>query len=159
MPRPHPHRFGRGDLESDLRLYVEHYNGHRPHRALDMKPPVPPNPSPVDDSSGRVLARNVLGGLIHELSENGLHQRDRVFGTDRLLRRRSLHYDLKLRGRGRGLHRCVMCLALDSNQRTKKRSKRSVGALMVIDGPLRAPCHCSMNDPSLPDNYQVDTWI
>ena len=32
-------------------------------------------------------------------------------------------------------------------------------ALMVIDGPLRAPCHCSMNDPSLPDNYQVDTWI
>lgn len=59
--------FGRGDLESSLRVYVEHYNGHRPHRALDMEPPAPPNPpSPVDDSSGRVLRRDVLGGLIHE---------------------------------------------------------------------------------------------
>ncbi len=59
--------FGRGDLESTLRVYVEHYNCHRPHRALDMEPPAPPNPpSPVDDSSGRVLRRDVLGGLIHE---------------------------------------------------------------------------------------------
>jgi hypothetical protein len=33
-----------------------------------------------------------------------------------------------------------------------------VGALMVVHGLLRAPRHCTMNDPSLPDNYQVDTW-
>ena len=32
-----------------------------------------------------------------------------------------------------------------------------MGALIVIGGPLRAPCHCGMNDPSLPDNYQVDS--
>jgi hypothetical protein len=28
--------FGRADLESTLRIYVEHYNSHRPRRALDM---------------------------------------------------------------------------------------------------------------------------
>jgi len=34
-----------------------------------------------------------------------------------------------------------------------------MGALLVIDGRLRALCHCSMTHPSLPDNYQVNTWI
>ena len=59
--------FGRGGLESTLRVYVEHYNCHRPHRPLDMEPPAPPNPpSPVDDSSGRLIRRDVLSGLIHE---------------------------------------------------------------------------------------------
>jgi putative transposase len=59
--------FGRGDLESTLRVYIDHYNGHRPHRALDMESPDHPNPPrPLDDSSGRVLRRGVLGGVIHE---------------------------------------------------------------------------------------------
>jgi hypothetical protein len=32
---------GRGHLEQVLRIYVEHYNRHRPHRALGLEPPGP----------------------------------------------------------------------------------------------------------------------
>jgi hypothetical protein len=32
---------GRGHLEQALRIYVEHYNRHRPHRALGLEPPGP----------------------------------------------------------------------------------------------------------------------
>jgi transposase InsO family protein len=31
----------RGHLEQALRIYVEHYNRHRPHRALGLEPPGP----------------------------------------------------------------------------------------------------------------------
>jgi putative transposase len=57
---------GRRHLERVLRVYVRHYNGHRPHRALGLKPPdrsveartaVPP----LD-----VRRQDILGGLIHE---------------------------------------------------------------------------------------------
>ena len=59
---------GRGHLEPVLRTYVEHYNQHRPHRALSLEAPDPPHradcPS-VQDRSGRVRRRDLLGGLIH----------------------------------------------------------------------------------------------
>ena len=32
---------GRRQLEHVLRVYVRHYNGQRPHRALDLQPPDP----------------------------------------------------------------------------------------------------------------------
>ena len=59
---------GRGHLESTLRIYVAHYNGHRPHRSLDMNAPVPTPPSVTsdDDPARSVIRRDVLGGLIHE---------------------------------------------------------------------------------------------
>jgi putative transposase len=58
---------GRGHLESVLHTYIEHFNGHRPHRALEMQPPAPRHPpTPLDDCARRVLRRDVLGGLIHE---------------------------------------------------------------------------------------------
>ena len=58
---------GRGHLESMLRVYIDHYNGHRPHRALDLQPPAPRYlPAFPPDSAGPVLRRDVLGGLIHE---------------------------------------------------------------------------------------------
>lgn len=58
---------GRGHLESTLRTYVAHYNDHRPHRSLDMNPPVPRPPSDTSDATPRsVIRRDVLGGLIHE---------------------------------------------------------------------------------------------
>ena len=31
---------GRGHLEQVLQVYVEHYNVHRPHRALGLEPPI-----------------------------------------------------------------------------------------------------------------------
>ena len=59
--------FGRRHLESVLQSYTAHYNGHRPHRSLDMNPPAPRPPSVVFDAPpGSVIRRPVLGGLIHE---------------------------------------------------------------------------------------------
>jgi putative transposase len=60
--------FGRRHLERVLRVYVRHYNGHRPHRALGLTPPdgsveVPTVVRPVDLDLRR---RDLLGGLIHE---------------------------------------------------------------------------------------------
>jgi transposase InsO family protein len=52
-------------LTAVLREYVRHYNGHRPHRSLDQRPPAggtPARSGPVV----RPLRRDRLGGLIHE---------------------------------------------------------------------------------------------
>jgi putative transposase len=59
---------GRGHLEQVLRTYVEHYNVHRPHRALGLVPPAPPaNPAAADEACrGRIQRRDLLGGLLHE---------------------------------------------------------------------------------------------
>ncbi len=59
---------GRGHLEQVLRAYVEHYNTHRPHRALGLDPPDPPTDLSVvrDGQARRVHRRDLLGGLLHE---------------------------------------------------------------------------------------------
>lgn len=56
---------GRRHLESVLRVYRSHYNGHRPHRALDLLPPDGPDPTPLKPPA-RLRRRDLLGGLIHE---------------------------------------------------------------------------------------------
>jgi putative transposase len=53
-------------LESVLKSYVAHYNGHRPHRCLDMNPPVRSASVTLDAPPRSVVRRDVLGGLIHE---------------------------------------------------------------------------------------------
>jgi putative transposase len=59
---------GRRHLEQVLRVYVEHYNMHRPHRALGLGPPAPPaDPDAADEAwQGRIQRRDLLGGLLHE---------------------------------------------------------------------------------------------
>jgi putative transposase len=59
---------GRGHLEQVLRVYVEHYNRHRPHRALQLEAPDRPARLRVvgEGQEGRVLRRDLLGGLLHE---------------------------------------------------------------------------------------------
>jgi putative transposase len=58
---------GRGHLEQVLRIYVEHYNGHRPHRALGLESPdAPSGPVVIGDNQRRVLRRDRLSGLLHE---------------------------------------------------------------------------------------------
>jgi transposase InsO family protein len=59
---------GRGHLEQILRIYVRHYNGHRPHRALGLQPPDQPAGLTVvaEDQQGRLRRRDLLGGLLHE---------------------------------------------------------------------------------------------
>ncbi|MFN2505825.1 MAG: integrase core domain-containing protein [Acidimicrobiales bacterium] len=54
----------RRHLEVVLAEYLRHYNGARPHRGLALEQPlVRPVHSTTD---GRVLRRDILGGLIHE---------------------------------------------------------------------------------------------
>ena len=57
--------FGERHLRTVVATYAVHYNGHRPHRALQLRPPRPeaPVPEPVH---GRIRRRPVLGGLINQ---------------------------------------------------------------------------------------------
>jgi putative transposase len=58
----------RRHLERVLRVYIRHYNEHRPHRSLHQRPPIqeaPPGSETVV-SLDRLRRRDVLGGLIHE---------------------------------------------------------------------------------------------
>ena len=61
---------GRRQLEHVLRVYVKHYNGERPHRALDLKPPDstirPPIAAAATPHPLQVNRRDLLGGPIHE---------------------------------------------------------------------------------------------
>jgi transposase InsO family protein len=56
---------GRRHLEHVLSIYRRHYNEHRPHRALQLQPPDPRNPTPLG-ATDRLRRRDLLGGLIHE---------------------------------------------------------------------------------------------
>jgi putative transposase len=58
----------RKQLERVLREYVQHYNAHRPHRALEQRPPLgkPPRPRSTVPTELRVRRRDRLGGLLHE---------------------------------------------------------------------------------------------
>jgi putative transposase len=59
---------GRGHLEQVLRVYIQHYNRHRPHRALQLQAPDRPARLTVvgEGQDGAVLRRDLLGGLLHE---------------------------------------------------------------------------------------------
>jgi len=58
----------RRHLERVLPVYVEHYNAHRPHRALQQRAPsgVPQPDSVTVVALDSVHRQDVLGGLIHE---------------------------------------------------------------------------------------------
>jgi hypothetical protein len=56
---------GERHLRQTLDEYARHYNGHRPHRALELQPPRSTRP-PVDLTHERIKRRPVLGGLITE---------------------------------------------------------------------------------------------
>jgi putative transposase len=55
-------------LERVLQAFIDHYNGHRPHRALSLTPPEARRPTPMPSASGdaRILRRDRLGGVVHE---------------------------------------------------------------------------------------------
>jgi putative transposase len=59
---------GRGHLEQVLRRYFEHYNRHRPHRALGLEPPDPSAGIALvgEVRRAQVRRRDLLGGLLHE---------------------------------------------------------------------------------------------
>jgi transposase InsO family protein len=53
-------------LAHALRVFIDHDNGHRPHRALALTPPRPTGPAVSEWISAGVQRRDRLGGLIHE---------------------------------------------------------------------------------------------
>ena len=57
--------FGQRHLRTVLAQYEAHYNGRRPHRSRQLRPPLPDQP-PADLSRERIKRRAVLGGLINE---------------------------------------------------------------------------------------------
>jgi putative transposase len=59
----------RRHLERVLRIFVDHYNGHRPHRSLNLKPPDPERPTlrlATPTRPDHIERQDRLGGLIHE---------------------------------------------------------------------------------------------
>jgi putative transposase len=62
---------GSRQLDRTLRTFADHYNTHRPHRALGLTPPQKDRPPPhlvAIDSDKHLRRRDRLGGLIHEYS-------------------------------------------------------------------------------------------
>ena len=57
--------FGQRHLRAVLDQYAAHYNGRRPHRSRELRPPSPDHPV-ADLSQERIQRRTVLGGLINE---------------------------------------------------------------------------------------------
>jgi transposase InsO family protein len=52
-------------LRAALAEYVRHYNGRRPHRSRELRPPQPTHPA-ADLNSQRIKRQRLLGGLINE---------------------------------------------------------------------------------------------
>jgi putative transposase len=57
--------FGERHLRTILAQYAAHYNGRRPHRSRQLRPPRPDHPV-ADLSLKRIQRRPVLGGLSNE---------------------------------------------------------------------------------------------
>jgi transposase InsO family protein len=57
---------GSRQLDQVLRVFIEHYNRERPHRALGRCPPAPNRLLSPPFPGGKVNRRDRLGGLLHE---------------------------------------------------------------------------------------------
>jgi putative transposase len=57
--------FSERHLRNVMAEYAWHYNGRRPHRALQLQPPRPDHPV-ADLSQEHIKRRPVLGGLLNE---------------------------------------------------------------------------------------------
>ena len=63
---------GRRHLCAVLHEYAAHYNQHRPHRALNLRPPDSSETIPVaitGPTTAKIRCRKVLGGLINEYEQ------------------------------------------------------------------------------------------
>ena len=57
--------FGERHLRRVLAEYEAHYNGRRPHRSRQLRPPLADHPA-ADLSQQRIKRRAILGGLLNE---------------------------------------------------------------------------------------------
>ena len=60
---------GERHLRLVLNEYVDHYNGHRPHRTLQQNPPAGRAYPSAEVNGMRIRRRDRLGGLIHEYAQ------------------------------------------------------------------------------------------
>jgi putative transposase len=60
---------GERHLRLVLSEYIDHYNQHRPHRALQQSPPAGRRQPPAPGADLQVLRRDRLGGLIREYAQ------------------------------------------------------------------------------------------
>ena len=58
----------RRHLQHVLREFVAHYNGHRPHRALELAPPEPRHPPPTRTSQPSAAIRRQIGSAASSTS-------------------------------------------------------------------------------------------
>jgi putative transposase len=65
--------FGERHLRSVLAEYAQHYNGRRPHRSRELRPPRPDQPA-ADLSQEQIKRRPVLGRLINEYERAAGHE-------------------------------------------------------------------------------------
>jgi hypothetical protein len=56
----------RRHLDRVARVFVDHYNAHRPHRSLELTPPLATDRDRPTGSPHDMKRRGRLGGLIHE---------------------------------------------------------------------------------------------
>jgi hypothetical protein len=61
-------------LERAVAAFIEHYNRHRPHRGLGLRPPQPPSLSVPCSTDARIVRRDRLGGSFTSIFE----PRDRI---------------------------------------------------------------------------------
>ena len=57
--------FAERHLRSVLTAHARHYNGQRPHRSRQLRPPRPDHPVPAR-AAQRVASRTILGGLLNQ---------------------------------------------------------------------------------------------
>ena len=62
--------FSERHLRIVMAQYARHYNGRRPHRALQLQPPRPDHPV-ADLSQQQIKRRPVPGGLLNEYERAG----------------------------------------------------------------------------------------
>jgi putative transposase len=60
---------GERHLRLILSEYIDHYNGHPPHRSLQQSPPDGRPHPPAAMTDMRIQCRDWLGGLIHEYAQ------------------------------------------------------------------------------------------
>jgi putative transposase len=68
--------FGERHLRLVLAEYQAHYNGRRPHRSRQLRPPRPDHPA-ADLSQKRITRQPVLGGLLNEYQRAAYKPRSR----------------------------------------------------------------------------------
>jgi putative transposase len=82
--------FGERHLRSALTGYARLYNGHRPHRSRELRPPWPDHPI-ADISRQRIKRRAVLGGVTQRIRASRVEARSRsvaeLWNPTSLLRR------------------------------------------------------------------------